>query len=135
MKPFELTRKMMTMRGQFYPTGHIVAMFPSADAAQAAVRTLADGGVQEDGMSLISPEEMLRDVVRTVGDSDTVLPSAGTEADTTRRFAQFASQGHYTLLIPSPEHGDAEERVMAALKRHGVAHAQKYSPAIIEDIA
>lgn len=134
MKEFQLGREHVDMGGQFYPTGHIVALFPGEDAARAAVRALADAGIAEDGISLISPEVMLRDVTRTVGNSGINLPSAGTEADTTRRFAALASQGHWTLLIPAQHSGDSE-RVMAALKDHPPVHAQKYSRLIIEDLA
>ncbi len=134
MKPFELSKDMTNMRGQFYPTGHIIAMFPSADAAQGAARALADSGVRDDDISLITPEVMMRDIARTVGNSDIPLPSPGTEADTVRRYAQFASQGHHALMIRTPDHAD-EDSLMQALRGHGVSHAQKYRMLVIEDLA
>ncbi|MGZ5179378.1 MAG: hypothetical protein ACXWC6_04390 [Ramlibacter sp.] len=134
MKTFELSRDMVNMSGQFYPTGHIVLMLPDADAAQAAGRALVDAGIADDDISLITPEAMMRDIVRTVGDSGTTLPSAGTEADTVRRYAQYASQGHYGLLVRAPDNDDSE-RVMQALKNHPVSHAQKYRMLVIEDLA
>ena len=134
MKTFELSRDMVNMSGQFYPTGHIVVMLPSADAAQAAGRALADAGMPDDDVSLITPEAMMRDIVRTVGDSGMTMPSAGTEADTVRRYAQYASQGHYGLLVRAPDNEDSE-RVMQALKDHPVSHAQKYRMLVIEDLA
>ena len=134
MQTFELSRDMVNMTGQFYPTGHIVVMLPSADAAQAAGRALADAGMPDDDVSLITPEAMMRDIVRTVGDSGMTMPSAGTEADTVRRYAQYASQGHYGLLVRAPDNEDSE-RVMQALKDHPVSHAQKYRMLVIEDLA
>lgn len=135
MKTFELSRDMVNLRGQFYPTGHIIAFFPSADAAQAAARALEDGGIGDDDISLITPEVMMKDIARTVGSADIPLPSPGTEADTVRRFSQFASQGHYALMIRSPRGDDADERAMKALKDHHCSHAQKYRSLVIEDIA
>jgi hypothetical protein len=134
MKTFELSRDMLGMTGQFYPTGHIVMMLPDANAAQAAARALVDAGIAEDDISLITPEVMMSQIVRTVGSSDMPLPSAGTEADTVRRYAQYASQGHYGLMVKAPDNEDSE-RVMAALRGHPVSHAQKYRMLVIEDLA
>jgi hypothetical protein len=134
MKHFQLSRDMLNLRGQFYPTGHIVAMFPGVDTAQAAARALADAGLDGDDVSLVTPEAMLRDVVRTVGDSGATLPSAGTEADTVRRYADYASKGYHALLVKAPDNDDSE-RVMEVLQRHQVAHAQKYRMLVIEDLA
>ena len=134
MKPFESRSDMFTLGGQFYPTGHILAMFPDGDAAEAAGRALLDAGLDANTVSLITPEVMLRDIVRSVGNSGINLPSAGTEADTVRRFAQFASQGHHALLIHAPDAADSE-RVMEALRDHRPSHAQKYRMLVIEDLA
>ncbi|TFZ08544.1 hypothetical protein [Ramlibacter humi] len=134
MKDFELSRDMLNMRGQFYPTGHIVAMFPGEAAARAAARALVDGGVEDGDISLITPEAMMRDIVRTVGTADVPLPSAGTESDTVRRFSELAAQGHWALLIHAPDSADSD-RVMAALKDHRPSHAQRYRMLVIEDLA
>ena len=134
MKNFSLDRSMLTLGGQFYPTGHIVALFPDLSHAEAAARALGQAGVAADGIQLITPDVMLRDVVRTVGNEGMPLPSAGTEADTVRRFADYASQGHHGLLIPTPD-GHDEEAVMRALRENGVSHAQKYRMLVIEDLA
>jgi hypothetical protein len=134
MKNFELDRSMVNMRGQFYPTGHIVAMFPGEEAARAAARALASDGVAEDEMSLITPEAMMRDVVRTVGTADIPLPSPGTESDTVRRFSELAAQGHFAVLIPVSREHDSD-RIMAALATHSPVHAQYYRRLVIEDLA
>lgn len=134
MKDFKLSRDMLNLRGQFYPTGHILAMFDGEDAARAAARALVDGGVQDDDISLISPETMMGDVARTVGTGDIPLPSAGTEGDTVRRYTNLAAQGHWALLIHAPDSADSD-RVMAALKDHQPSHAQRYRMLVIEDLA
>lgn len=134
MKQFELSRDMLNLRGQFYPTGHIVAMFPSADSAQRAARALVDAGLDPDGTSLITPEAMLQDIAHTIGSSGATLPSPGSEADTVRRYAEYAAKGHYGLLVKAPDAEDSD-RVMEVLQRHEVAHAQKYRMLVIEDLA
>ena len=134
MKNFELNQDMVNIRGQFYPTGHIVAMFPGEEALRAAVRSLVDAGVPEDEMSLITPEVMMRDIVRTVGSADIPLPSPGTEADTVRRFSDLASNGHFALLIHVSRDHDSD-RIMEALRGHMPSHAQYYRRLVIEDLA
>ena len=134
MKRFQLDQHMLNIRGQFYPTGYIVAMFPSEQVVQEAARALTDAGLGEDAISWITPEVMMSEVVRTVGTSDIPLPSPGTEADTVRRFSHLAAQGHHALMIHAPDSDDSD-RVMEALRRHEVSHAQKYRMLAIEDLA
>jgi len=134
MKPFQLSRNLLDMGGQFYPRGHIVAMFPTKEAAEGAARALAGVGVAGDDVSLIPPEVMLGEITHTIGNSGSGLPSAGTEADTTRRFAQYASQGHHALLIRSPDSAH-QEQLMDVLRDHQVSHAQRYGRLVIEDLA
>jgi hypothetical protein len=134
LKNFQLSQDMLNLGGQFYPTGHIVAMFPGEDAARAAARALADARFPEDDISLITPEAMMRDVVRTVGNADIPLPSPGTEADTVRRFSELAAQGHHALLIHVSREHDSDQ-VMAALRDHRPSHAQYYRRLVIEDLA
>lgn len=134
MKYLELSPDLLNLRGQFYPTGYIVAMFPGEDAARAAGKALAAAGIGADGLSLITPEVMMGDVARTVGSGDMPLPSAGTEGDTIRRFAHLAAQGQWALMIHAPDN-DVAERVMKALEGHRPSHAQRYRRLVIEDLA
>ncbi|WBY01768.1 hypothetical protein PE066_20335 [Ramlibacter tataouinensis] len=136
MKYFELTPELLNIRGQFYPVNQIIALFPGEDAARSAGRTLVEAGISEDGLSLITPEVMMRDVVRSVGSADIPLPSPGTEADTVRRFGQLAAQGHWALMIHAPDNATAE-RVMKTLEEHQQppSHAQRYRRLVIEDLA
>ena len=134
MKDFVLSKDMLNMRGHFYPTGHIVAMFPNADAAQAAGRALVDAGIPGDDVSLITPEVMERELGAKARASQEAMPSAGTEADTVLRFADYASKGHHALLIHAPDNEDSD-RVMRALADHKPSHAQRYRMLVIEDLA
>lgn len=134
MKTFTLDKGMVNFRGHFYPTGHIVASFPSEQAAREAVRALTQAGVDENEITWMSPDAVLTALSETITDSETPLPSPGTESDTSRQFVEFASRGHFTIMVPTP-HGDSEDRVMEALLGAKPAHAQKYRKLVIEDIA
>lgn len=134
MKYLELGPDLLNLRGQFYPTGHIVAMFPGEEAARTAGQALVAAGIDAAELSLITPEKMMGDVARTVGSGDMPLPSAGTEGDTIRRFTHLAAQGQWALLIHAPDN-EAAERVMKALEDHRPSHAQRYRRLVIEDLA
>ena len=133
MKHFELEPDMLTMSGVFYPTGYMVLMFPTEQDARDAAHQLEAGGVGGDHISLLAPAAILEKVVRTVGNADIPLPSAGTEAETVRRYAELASQGHHALLIHAPSH-DESERVMEVLRGAPISYGQKYRRLVIEDL-
>lgn len=132
MKPFHLDDKMKTMGGTFYPTGHMVLMFPSEQEARDAGRLLADAGIAEDDVCLITPTDFRREILHTTGD-DNILPSAGTEGDTVRRFAELAADGHHALMVHAPS-GDDSARVTELLKGTNISYGQKYRHLVIEDI-
>jgi hypothetical protein len=134
MKNFELDSGMTTMGGVFYPTGYMVLMFPSEQAARAAAGKLEQDGLEADKVSLLSPDDIHGKIAHTVGTADIPLPSAGTEADTVRKFAELASQGHFGLLVHSP-HGEETAHFMELLAGSDVSYAQKYRQLVIEDLA
>ncbi len=132
MKPFHLESSMKTMTGVFYPTGYMVLMFPGEQQARDAAQALADAGYPEDAVSLVTPADFRRQILGTTGDQG-ILPSAGTESDTIRRFAELAAEGHHALMIHAPETEDSD-RVMDALKGREISYGQKYRRLVIEDI-
>jgi len=132
MKTFELGSSMLSLGGAFYPTGHMFLMFPSGQQALDAGKKLVDGGFTEDSLTLLTPEDILGKIVRTVGDSS-ALPSAGTESDTVREFAQLASRGHYALLVHAPD-ADQSDLAMVLLKGTNISYGQKYRMLVIEDL-
>ena len=133
MKPFALEPNMLTMRGVFYPTGYMFLMFPTEQDARNAERALEDDGYSGEGISLLTPQDIQEKVARTVGNADIPLPSAGTEADTVRHFAQLASQGHHALMIHAPT-GHETEHIMDVLKNAPISYGQKYRHLVIEDL-
>lgn len=132
MRPFHLDEKMKTLRGVFYPTGWMVLMFPGEQQARDAAKLLADQGVADDDVMLVTPEDFRREILETTGD-DAILPSAGTEGDTVRKFAELAGQGHHALMVHAPKHEDSD-RIAALLRDSPIAYGQKYRALVIEDI-
>jgi hypothetical protein len=132
MRPFHIEPGMKKMTGVFYPTGWMVLMFPGEQQARDAARMLADGGVAEDRLMLMTPQDFRREIAGAAGD-DNALPSAGSEGDTVRRFAELAAQGHHGLLIHAPEH-EHSDRVMELLRDAPISYGQKYRKLVIEDV-
>lgn len=134
MKHFELEPGMLTMRGVFYPTGYMFLMFPTEKDARDAECLLEDQGYRGgEKIALLTPQDIHEKVARTVGNADIPLPSAGTEADTVRRFAELASQGHHALMIHAPTAKESEQ-IMELLKDAPISYGQKYRHLVIEDL-
>jgi hypothetical protein len=133
MKPFELAPNMLTLRGVFYPTGHMFVMFPSEKDARDAERAIERDGYSGESICLLTPVDIQQKIARTVGDADMPLPSAGTEADTVRHFAELASKGHYALMIHAPT-AEETDHIMKVLKGFPVSYGQKYRHLVIEDL-
>jgi hypothetical protein len=133
MKQFEFDSSMTTMGGVFYPTGYMVVMFPTEQDATDAARKLDDDGITGDNVALLTPTVIQEKIARTVGSADIPMPSAGTEADTVRRYAELAAQGHHGLMIHSP-HGEETAHIMELLEGAPVSYAQKYRQLVIEDL-
>ena len=135
MKTFHMDAHMTNMQGVFYPTGHMVLMFPTAeDAAEAAQRLQRDGVLEED-LSLASPEEFERQVAGARDDDDDLLlPSVGTEADTARRFRALAQQGHHALVVHASS-GLSSSHVLEVLQGMPISFGQRYRRLVIEDLA
>ncbi|MDO8718751.1 MAG: RNA-binding protein [Polaromonas sp.] len=130
MKDFELTPKMLSLGGVFYPTGYAFIMFPnSADAAQVARELDAD---HEDIM-LLTPADILTQVGKADDESDVALPSIGTEGATVRKYVDLAREGHHALMIPAPSQ-EATERIMAVVRQVPFSYAQRYHMLVIEDL-
>jgi hypothetical protein len=134
MKPFELDPKMLTLRGVFYPTGYIFAMFPQLEDAEKVDRELrARNYEKNDETILLKPEDILGKVVSTVGGADMPLPSAGSEATTARQYAELASQGHHALMIHAPSKEESD-RVMDVVRTAPFSIAERYRTLVIEDL-
>jgi hypothetical protein len=132
VKAFHLERKMMSMLGDFYPTGHLFLMFPSEAQARKAESLMRCDGQDCGDVSMLTPQDVL-DVVHIFDGRDVVMPSVGTEESTARHFGELAREGHYALLVPV-RNLQACERVMATLKDAGISCAVRYRHFVIEDL-
>src|SRR6188472_2567130 len=121
MRRFQLEPRMLTMRGVFYPTGYMIVMFPNEEEARKAAHELVESDHSEEEISLLSPQVFQEQIARTLGNADIPLPSAGTEADTVRRFSELASQGHYGLAIHAPSSRETEE-IMEILRHCRISY-------------
>lgn len=134
MKHFILSRAMTNMRGVFYPTGHMVLMFPTEQDAARAAELLRMDGVSEDDLSVATPREFETEIMGSTDDQDDMLlPSVGTEADTAQRFRQLAREGHHALIV----HASAKvssARVLELLKDLPISYGQRYRFLVIEDM-
>ena len=134
MKPFSLGAGMTNMRGVFYPTGHMVLMFPTGADARHAADLLLHDGLSEDDLCQASPEEFLRQVTgATDEDDDVLLPSPGTEAETAQHFKRLAAEGHNALIVHASA-GLSSEHVLELLRETNISYGQRYRRLVIEDL-
>lgn len=134
MKHFSLSAGMTNVRGVFYPTGHMVLMFPTAEDAHHACELLRKDGVSEDDIIVATPEEFETNIMgATDEDDDMLLPSVGTEAETAQHFRQLAHAGHHAVLV----HATAKltsDHVVELLKDTHISYGQRYRFLVIEDL-
>lgn len=131
MTPFSLDSSMTSMGGVFYPTGHVFAMVPTDDVAQAAAQALHalgyDGAVRH-----ASPKAILTDIVPTLGVTMDELPSVGPEGEIVRRIGDLAAIGQHGLLVALGK-DDAHE-VADVLNAYGATAAFHYRELVIEEL-
>lgn len=134
MKDFELTPKMLTLSGVFYPTGYAFILFPDLeDATQVARELEAKMEVGSDGIMRLTPDAILTQIGKADDQSDVALPSVGTEGATVRKYVDLAREGHCALMIPTPSQ-EATERIMAVVRQVPFSYAQRYHLLVIEDL-
>lgn len=134
MKHFSLSSGMTTMRGVFYPRGHIVLMFPTEKDALLAADLLRKDGVMDEDLSMATPEEFESTIKGLFREHPLMaFPSVGTEAETALHLQDLAHQGHYALIV----HAGAQltsHHVVELLKDTHCAYGQRYRFLVIEDL-
>lgn len=124
MKPLLVNSSMTNMDGDFYPEGHVFALFPDEDSARQCAQALQDR--QHHGeLAYASPVTIHKDVLRTLNPADTVLPLIGKEGDTLRHIDRLARSGHHGMLIEVTDK-DTLDTVQATLREHGASAAFYY---------
>lgn len=132
MKTFELTPKMVTMGGVFYPTGYAVLLFPEAAQAEQAAQALEAAGFASDAVMLLPPATILHDIGKVDGDKGG-MPSVGTEGHTVDKYIALARQGHHGVMVHAPSDEDTQ-RVLAAVSDISFTYGQKYHMLAMEDL-
>jgi hypothetical protein len=118
----------------FYPTGHIVLMFPNAEDARHACDLLRKDGISEDDLCIATPEEFERQITGATDEEDDVLlPSVGTEGDTARHFRELAHAGHHALVVHAKARLSSDH-VLEVLKGLPISYGQRYRFLVIEDL-
>lgn len=134
MKVFAINSSMLaTIGGAFYPTGHSMIMFPSAEDADTVGHRLIASGVSGDEVYFIPAETLLKEITPTARETDNPLPSAGTDAATVRAFTRLAREGHAALLVKTKD-DHAADRLMAVVRQVPYSLAQRYRTLVIEDL-
>jgi len=132
MKTFELTPKMVTMGGVFYPTGYAVILFPEASQAEQAAQALEDAGFASDKVMLLPPATILRDIGKVDGDKGG-MPSVGTEGHTVNKYVALAREGHHGVMVHAPSDADTQ-RLLSSVRSLPFTYGQKYHMLAMEDL-
>ncbi|GAB3472080.1 RNA-binding protein [Polaromonas eurypsychrophila] len=132
MKTFELTPKMVTMGGVFYPTGYAMLLFSDAGLAEKAAQAMEAAGFASDAVMQLEPATILHDIGKVDGDSGG-LPSVGTEGHTVNKYIALARKGHHGVMVHAPSDEDTQ-RVLAAISDIPFTYGQKYHMLAMEDL-
>ena len=133
MQAFQMTSKMTTMGGVFYPTGYAIVMFPDAENANKAGAELEAAGFASLDIMELPPSVILREIGKVEGNESIALPSVGTEGATVQKYINLAREGHHGLMVRAAS--DAEsERLMAVVRKFPFSYGQKYHMLAMEDL-
>jgi len=134
MKDFTLASRMLTLRGEFYPTGFVFAMLPTVDDSKVVERGLLQSGFKDDDIMLLTTADILGKIVPTAAHHGDVFPSVGTESATVLKYRALALQGHCAMMVRAAS-GDTTEKVMQVVRTVPFSMAEKYRFLVIEDLA
>ena len=133
MQAFQMTSKMTSLGGTFYPTGYAVVLFPNAEHAKKAAAELEAAGFESESIMELTPSVILRNIGQLKGDEAVALPSVGTEGATVQKYINLAREGHHGLMVKAPSDDDSE-RMMAVVRKFPFSYGQKYHMLAIEDL-
>ena len=133
MQIFQMTSKMITMGGVFYPTGYAVVMFTDAASANKAGTELEATGFASEDIMELTPSVILREIGKVEGDEAVALPSVGTEGATVQKYISLAREGHHGLMVKATSDADSE-RLMSVVGKYPFSYGQKYHMLAIEDL-
>ncbi|MEC9357671.1 MAG: hypothetical protein VX836_07355 [Pseudomonadota bacterium] len=118
--------------GNFYPVGHIVAAFPTREAALAVQKSLQGKGYTADETRYLSPETVVEGTQRGL-DSAGLLSMLGSSLRMVQLYHDLAEKGRHFLLIHAPDERD-DEQVMSVIREQPHELAQKYHRLTVESL-
>jgi len=118
--------------GNFYPVGHIVAAFPTREAAITVQKGLQGKGYTEEETRYFPPESVAEGTQRGL-DSAGLLSMLGSSLRMVQLYHDLAEKGRHFLLIHAPDDRD-DERVMSVVREQPHDLAQKYHRLTIESL-
>ena len=133
MKDFKLASRMLTLRGEFYPTGFLFVMLPTLDDASRLEGSLRQHGISGDDVTLLTSAVILEQVAPTAAHHDDTLPSIGTESAVVQKYRRLALEGHCALMIRGGSASHTEQ-VMQMVRTVPFSIAEKYRFLVIEDM-
>lgn len=117
--------------GIFYPTGHVVTAFATAEMAENARVAMQEAGFADEHLLSIDAASMVREATENL-ESRGVM-SVGASVPAREMQLELARQGCHFLMIYAPQDAD-HERVMEILDDLNVRYAVKYHRLIIENL-
>ncbi|HKY92923.1 MAG TPA: hypothetical protein VJM11_17860 [Nevskiaceae bacterium] len=117
--------------GLFYPTGYVVAAFPSADDARTVRDALLADGFEADAVQHVDAATMEHEAAENLEHRG--LMAVGASVPVREKQLELARQGCDFLLVCAPEDQE-EKRVVNALSKAPVRYAVKYRRLIIENL-
>jgi hypothetical protein len=105
-------------------------MFPDGEDARQVAQELEPGN---EGVMLLTPEEVIHHIGNADNKSAVDLPDVGTESATVHKYVDLAREGHHALMLPVPNK-EATERVMEVVRKVPFSYGQKYHSLAIEDL-
>lgn len=115
----------------FYPTGHVVTAFDTAEIAARAREALSKRGFPPEHLLSVDAATMAREAADNLDHKS--LLSAGASVPTRQKQLQLAEAGCHFLIIYAPDDED-HERVLRALAGLPLKYAVKYHRLIIENL-
>lgn len=128
--PHEDKRTFKNEFGVFYPTGYLIAAFPSQDAARVVQQDLMTGGYLKQDCELYAPKEVAAGA-RANYERAGVLSRVGTSAERVNEHLHAAEQGATFLLLYAPTELEAE-RAMNVIRRSDFHFVHRYRRFSIE---
>lgn len=133
MKDFALASRMLSLRGEFYPTGFVFVMLPSLDDAKKVEQDLLAHDFNDDDIMLLKPDVILEKIVPTAAHHGDSMPSVGADSAMVLKYRALALEGHSAMMIRAPS-ADTTETVMKAVRAVPYSIAEKYRFLVIEDL-